>query len=177
MLFENIESVQRQGTKMLPGMKDLTYVQRLRSLNLPTLRLRRYRGGGDMIEVFKIMKGFYDNQCLPPLKLKNELGRRRVTPFSYKWADPIWNSLSQEVVDARNINQFKNIIDQFDKKCKFDYQYNIFDEQDIAWRTRLKCWVFFHVPFCSAFCVFVGNSCNSSQRGSGVREIWCNSFD
>ena len=83
MLFENIESVQRQGTKMLPGMKDLTYVQRLRSLNLPTLRLQRYRGG-DMIEVFKIMKGFNDNQCLPPLKLKNEPGRIRVTPFSYK---------------------------------------------------------------------------------------------
>eukprot|EP00112_Aurelia_sp_Birch-Aquarium-sp1_P026644 Seg96.8 transcript_id=Seg96.8/GoldUCD/mRNA.D3Y31 product="putative RNA-directed DNA polymerase from transposon BS" protein_id=Seg96.8/GoldUCD/D3Y31 len=73
--IENIETVQRRGTKVLPGMKDLTYEQRLRSLNLPTLRFRRYRG--DMIEVFKIMKGIYDNQCLPPLKLKNELGRTR----------------------------------------------------------------------------------------------------
>ena len=50
--IENIESVQRRGTKMLPGMKDLTYVQRLRSLNLPTLRFRRYMG--DMIEVLKL---------------------------------------------------------------------------------------------------------------------------
>ena len=132
---------------MLPGMKDLTYVQRLRSLNLPTLRFRRYRG--DMIDVFKIMKGFYDNQCLPPLKLKNELGRTRGHPVQLQMSRsrlelsitsfcrrvvPIWNSLSQEVVDARNINQFKNRIDQFwfDKKCKLDYQYNIFDEQDMA---------------------------------------------
>ena len=94
---------------MLPGMKDLTFVPRLRSLNLPTLRFRRYRG--DMIEVFKIMKGFYDNQCLPPLKLKNELGktsghslqlqmsRSRLessrTSFCHRVV-PIWNSLSQE---------------------------------------------------------------------------------
>ena len=62
--IENIESVQRRGTKALPGMQDLTCEQRLIFLNLPTLRFRKYRG--DMIEVCKIMKEIYDKQCLPP---------------------------------------------------------------------------------------------------------------
>ena len=132
---------------MLPGMKELTYDQRLRSLNLGTLRFRRY--SGDMIEVFKIMKGIYDKQCLPPLRLKNELGRTRGhslqlqrrrsrlelsrNTFCHR-VIPIWNSLPQEMVDARNINQFKNKIDRlwFNKKCKFDYHYDIFDKKDIA---------------------------------------------
>ena len=60
----NIDRVQSHGTKALPGMKDLTYEQRLRSLNLPSLRFRKYRG--DMIEVFKIVKGFYDAQLYHP---------------------------------------------------------------------------------------------------------------
>ena len=81
-----------------------------------------------MIEIFKIMKGFYDNQCLPPLKLKNELGRTRGhslwLPMSRSRLElsrssfccrvvPIWNTLSPEVVDARNINQFKNELISF----------------------------------------------------------------
>ena len=54
----NMERVQRRGIKALPGMQGLTYEQSLRSLNLPSVRFRRYRG--DMIEVIKIVKGFYD---------------------------------------------------------------------------------------------------------------------
>ena len=37
----NIVRVQRHGTEAFPGMKDLTYEQRLRSLNLPSIRFRR----------------------------------------------------------------------------------------------------------------------------------------
>jgi ribonuclease P/MRP protein subunit RPP40 len=50
--IEMIEGVQRRTTKQLPGMKDLSYPERLESLKLPTLSYRRVRG--DMIEGYKI---------------------------------------------------------------------------------------------------------------------------
>ena len=48
-----IENVQRRATKELPGMRELSYTERLKLLRLPTLAYRRLRG--DMIEVYKIM--------------------------------------------------------------------------------------------------------------------------
>ena len=41
-----IENVQRRASKLIPGMQDLSYEARLRSVGLPTLAYRRYRGGG-----------------------------------------------------------------------------------------------------------------------------------
>ena len=47
---------------------DLTaYIERLKVLNLPTLKYRRYRG--DMIELFKILKGIYDTSYVPQFDL------------------------------------------------------------------------------------------------------------
>ena len=45
---EAIEKVQRRATKQLPGMKDISYQERLEILKLPTLVYRITRG--DMIE-------------------------------------------------------------------------------------------------------------------------------
>ncbi len=41
---ERIESVQRRATRMIPGMTGLSYEERLKRLNLPTLQYRRMRG-------------------------------------------------------------------------------------------------------------------------------------
>ena len=38
-----IEIVQRRATKMIPEMKNMTYEERLKKLNLPTLEYRRQR--------------------------------------------------------------------------------------------------------------------------------------
>ena len=62
-----LESVQKRATSMLPGMYDLTYEEHLRKLKLPTLVYRRLMG--NMIEVFKILQGFYDTKALPPLSI------------------------------------------------------------------------------------------------------------
>ena len=59
--IDTIESVQRRATKQLPGMKDLTYPERLRLLKLPTLSYRRVRG--DMIELYKITHDIYDKRA------------------------------------------------------------------------------------------------------------------
>ena len=43
---------------MIPSIKDLPYPDRLERLDLPTLAYRRL--GGDMIQVFTIMRGYND---------------------------------------------------------------------------------------------------------------------
>ena len=52
-----IERVQRRATKQLPGMKDLSYPERLNIFDLPTLVYRRTRG--DMIETYKLLHKKY----------------------------------------------------------------------------------------------------------------------
>jgi len=48
-----LENVQRRATKMVFGLKKLSYEQRLRRLNLTTLEERRKRG--DLIEMYKLL--------------------------------------------------------------------------------------------------------------------------
>ena len=59
---EQIEKVQRRATKTLPNLKHLSYVERLKKLKLPCLKYRRIRG--DLIEVYKIITGSYDEHIL-----------------------------------------------------------------------------------------------------------------
>jgi hypothetical protein len=51
--IKKLEAVQLRATKSINGFKDMSYEERLRRLDLPTLKYRRCRG--DMIEVFKIL--------------------------------------------------------------------------------------------------------------------------
>jgi ribonuclease P/MRP protein subunit RPP40 len=53
-----IEGVQRRATKLVVEMKEMSYEERLKFLDMTTLETRRVRG--DLIEVFKIMKGLED---------------------------------------------------------------------------------------------------------------------
>ena len=69
---EAIEKVQRRAAKRLPELANMTYEDRLRALKLPTLCYRRYRE--DIIEIFNITHGFYDNLVddnFPNLKENN----------------------------------------------------------------------------------------------------------
>ena len=50
-----MEKVQKRMTRMLPDLKNMSYPERLKKLGLTTLESRRLRG--DLIEVFKILKG------------------------------------------------------------------------------------------------------------------------
>ena len=51
-----LEGVQRRATKLISNLKDKSYEDRLRCLNLTTLEIRCLIG--DLIEEFKIFKGF-----------------------------------------------------------------------------------------------------------------------
>ena len=52
-----MERVQRRATKIISGLKDLTYEQRLEKMKLPSMCYRRLRG--DLIEVFKYTHNIY----------------------------------------------------------------------------------------------------------------------
>ena len=59
-----LERVQRRATKQVPDLKHLEYSERLK------LVFRRLRG--DMIEIFKIMAGIYNNEVTPMIPKGNE---------------------------------------------------------------------------------------------------------
>ena len=67
--INKLERVQRRATKLVFSLKKLSYEDRLRKLNLPTLKFRRLRG--DMIEVYKIVTGKYGKNNTLELKLSN----------------------------------------------------------------------------------------------------------
>ena len=58
-LIKKIEKVQMRATKLLSSTRNLKYEERLKILNLPTLKYRRVRG--DMIELYKIITCTQDN--------------------------------------------------------------------------------------------------------------------
>jgi len=119
-----LEGVQRRATKLIFDLKDKCYEDRLRCLNLTTLETRRLRG--DLIEVFKIFKGF-DNvdpstffelstaptrgHYLKLVKPTCKLDVRKLS-FSHRVIE-IWNSLDDTIVACDSINSFKNRIDTF----------------------------------------------------------------
>ena len=53
-----MKGVQRRATKITPGLKDLTFEQRLENMKLPSMCYRRLRG--DLIEVFKYTYNIYN---------------------------------------------------------------------------------------------------------------------
>ena len=135
-----IENVQMRATRMIPETKNLNYEERLRLLQLPTLVYRRQRG--DLIELYKMTNGVYDEDVLPKLEMRAEHvddGRRnrghskklfiqrskkevRSNFFTQRVA-PVWNSLPEEIVSAPSVNCFKNRLDDLwkDHPMKYDY--------------------------------------------------------
>ena len=51
-----LEKIQKRATKLIPGLRDLRYEERLKECRLTTLETRRLRGV--QIEVFKILNGY-----------------------------------------------------------------------------------------------------------------------
>ena len=71
---DKIESVQKRATKQIPGFNNLSYHERLKKLNLPTIAYRRIRG--DMIETYKIINEKYDPEASSFLKQLSNSGNR-----------------------------------------------------------------------------------------------------
>ena len=96
--------MQRRATK-LPKISKLPHSERLRQLDLPTLRYRRI--WGDMIEVFKVIKHYDRSQSNPTDTRQQCNSYLRLYSFSIRVINN-WNNLSNHVVSSSNTNTFKN---------------------------------------------------------------------
>ena len=121
--IEALERVQRRATRLIPGLKGMPNEDRLKELNLYSLERRRFRG--DLIEVFKIVKGFnkltaenYFSQVTENRtrghrwKLKKGIFRTegRRSFFTERVVNH-WNRLPDRVVEAETIGSFKSRLD------------------------------------------------------------------
>ena len=125
---------------MLPGFAGLSYEERLRKLELPSLAYRRSRG--ERIEVYKILTGVYDPECTEGLFERrggNNVNTRghsmrikkppvarttaRSKSFVYRTVNP-WNSLSEHVISANSVMAFERRLDKFwrNQEQKYDYK-------------------------------------------------------
>ena len=111
----------RQATKLIPGLYDKPYKERLAAIEVPSMRCRRMRG--DMILVYKILRG--DNQSLRDLFTINE---SRTKGHNFKLYKPLvqtrtrkhffsirvinnWNNPPYEIVNAVSLDSFKSKLD------------------------------------------------------------------
>ena len=122
--INKLEKVQRRATKLVSSLKTLSYENRLKKLNLPTLSFRRLRG--DMIEVYKIVTGKYGKNNSLELKSSSNVNTRgnqyKLYPnqsrldvrkyFFTKRMVASWHSLS-DVVTVNSTVLFKKHLDKF----------------------------------------------------------------
>jgi hypothetical protein len=135
-----LENVQRRATKLIPGMSDLTYPERLQKLKLPTLKYRRIRG--DMIEMYKILTTKYDVSVSSFIPMCDKEGKTRghgmkiakkrprlnirQNSFVYRCVNT-WNSLPIKVVEAPTVKAFEARLDRHwrQQPCIYDYEESI----------------------------------------------------
>jgi len=141
-LIEKLEKVQKRATKLIIAVKLLKYEERLRYLNLPTLKYRRIRG--DMIEVYKMFSGRYDvtvtnwftnrhidkkyevrshRFCIHQFPIKFDMRKFNFTNRVIS----VWNTLPDTVVSANTIDTFKARLDRFwsDQNVKYNWKSDI----------------------------------------------------
>ena len=131
-----IEQVQRRATKILKNCKEMSYAERLRFLNLHSLKGRRLRG--DLIQMFKIYHGIDDIDfhklfiSAPISSTRNSAGKifvkhansnKRLYSFCFRIVKP-WNDLPEKVKFSKTVNEFKNRIDKLPQLCDKFYCYD-----------------------------------------------------
>lgn len=142
-----IENVQRRATKQIPGLKELSYENRLRKLKLPTLKHRRLRG--DMIQVYKLTHGYYDtpvaegflkinvNKRTRSHSLPLQKGTYRLNVRKYAFKERVvnhWNSLPNDVVTSPSLKTFEARLDKYWGQPKCLYNHEIDNEELIHCR-------------------------------------------
>ena len=122
--IRSVETIQRRATKLIPELKDLPYVDRMKNLELPSLMYRRRRG--DMIQMYKIINGIVridKEKLFSPAKVsytrghhgkifkRHALKTARKNSFSQRVIND-WNSLPTDVIESPAIDINKNRLDK-----------------------------------------------------------------
>lgn len=123
--IEILERVQHRATKMIAECRSLNYMDRLNRVGLVTLEKRRTRG--DLIQLFKLLKGYDSIDFKQFVNLSTHCRTRghrfrlakfrskldiRCNFFSQRVVNA-WNGLPDFVVEADTVNSFKNRLDRF----------------------------------------------------------------
>ena len=120
-----LEKVQHRAAKMVNECRGLKYEDRLLGTGLITLEERRERG--DLIQVFKMIKGIDKvdhNNFFRLAKTSRSKGhsfkllkeRARLDLRKYFFSNRVvnnWNSLPASVVEEETVNNFKNTYDKY----------------------------------------------------------------
>ena len=128
----NLESVQREFTRLIDGIGLLTYKERLEKLRLTTLIERRARG--DLIEVFKIFRGLcmYGKTMLKFSRSGMNIVLKDSCPGVNKFELRVasyWNKLPDELKMADTVTNFKIGLEVY-KKRNISKQGNYWDLAD-----------------------------------------------
>ena len=132
---DSIEAVQRRATCLIPQLKNQPYRDRLKQLNLPTLKHRRIRG--DMIYIYKLLtkKIYTDHEIIHLVdessitrghKLKITKPKFKTTIRQKYFTNRVvegWNKLPADVIEAPSTNSFKNRFDKIWKDRDEIYEY------------------------------------------------------
>ena len=131
---ELLEKVQRRAVGMISGLTGGSYEEKLAEIGLTTLEQRRKRG--DMIQTWKIVhradnveketwfEMTADGEAVHRTRLTKDKTKivkprtkykLRENYFSVRVVDE-WNQLSQRVREAKTINSFKNMYDEWIEK-------------------------------------------------------------
>ena len=125
--IEVLDRVLRRSTKILPRLRHLSYDERLSALQLPSLEQRWDRG--DLIETFKILKGFENverstffkfsetNTRGNNLKLFKPHLKKGILVRKNFYSQRVingWNALTNTAVDSIMVSAFKRAIDNIE---------------------------------------------------------------
>ena len=123
--FKSLEKVQWRATKLVQGMRNVPYEERLSRLGMTSVEERLQRG--DFIMTYKMLTGkvkldlehFFERSQEERtrghhLRLTKKRARlhARGDFFSHRVMSP-WNALPEEVVSAATTNSFKNRLDHW----------------------------------------------------------------
>ena len=121
--IDKLENVQKKAVNLVQGLQGLTYEEKLKKLNLETLKSRRIKA--DLTLAFKIIRGFSDvnkntwfhlvehsnivtrlSSCQYNLKTQRSRTELRRNFFSNRIIE-FWNSLPTDVKMCENVKKFK----------------------------------------------------------------------
>lgn len=123
--LQQLDSVLRKASKLVPTLRHLTYPERLTNLRLTTSRDRFQRG--DLVETYKILNGIYDCPALDDYFLRSinlqlrghehklAKDRFRLNPYKNILRNRVvdsWNQLSSVIVNSSTLPLFKSRLDR-----------------------------------------------------------------
>lgn len=131
-----LERVQKRATKMINGFGSLSYEERLKQLDMFSLRYRRLRG--DLIEVFKFVQDpeerylsdlftFNRNDTVRGHQYKIILNHSRTRlrqSFFCRRVVKHWNQLPNEIVSSSSLGIFKTKLDNHFRELGTAYQFS-----------------------------------------------------